>query len=112
MGFTIAGFWSAFYGALIVSIVSVFFNIVLRLDRVRVVLRDERSYELRDVDGTPISWQEARAIIAERYQVPKEVRLQRSHQAHKARRDRQAERKQKRRSHQVSERLTVESHFS
>ncbi len=32
MGFTIAGFWSAFFGALIVSIVSVFFNIVLRDD--------------------------------------------------------------------------------
>jgi len=32
VGFTIAGFWSAFFGALIVSIVSVFFNIVLRDD--------------------------------------------------------------------------------
>ena len=32
MGFTIAGFWSAFFGALIVSIVSLFFNIVLRDD--------------------------------------------------------------------------------
>jgi putative membrane protein len=30
VGFTIAGFWSAFFGALIVIIVSVFFNIVLR----------------------------------------------------------------------------------
>jgi putative membrane protein len=30
VGFTIASFWSAFLGALVVSIVSVFFNIVLR----------------------------------------------------------------------------------
>jgi hypothetical protein len=40
------------------------------------------------------------------------VRQQRSHQARKARRDRQAERKQKRRSRQVSERLTPQSHLS
>jgi putative membrane protein len=30
VGFTLANFWAAFFGALIVSIVSVFFNIVLR----------------------------------------------------------------------------------
>jgi putative membrane protein len=30
VGFTISSFWAAFFGALIVSIVSVFFNIVLR----------------------------------------------------------------------------------
>jgi putative membrane protein len=30
VGFTVANFWSAFLGALVVSIVSVFFNIVLR----------------------------------------------------------------------------------
>jgi transposase len=68
------------------------------LDRVRAVLRDGRPYELRDVDGTPATWQEARAIIAERYQVPEEVRQRNSQRARKARRDEQAERKQKRRS--------------
>jgi hypothetical protein len=68
------------------------------LDRVRAVLRDGRPYELRDVDGTPVTWQEARALIAERYQVPEEVRKRNSQRARKARRDEQAERKQKRRS--------------
>ncbi len=64
----------------------------------RVVLRDRRPYELRDVDGTPLTWQEARAIIAERYHVPEEVRKRNSARARKARRDQQAERKRKRRS--------------
>ena len=68
------------------------------LDRVRAVLRDGRPYELRDVDGTPVTWQEARAIIAERYHVPDEVRARSSKRARKARRDRRAEKKRKRRS--------------
>lgn len=65
------------------------------LDRVRAVLRDQRPYELRTVDGTPITWQEARSIIAERYHVPEEVRQRNSQRARKARRDQRAERKQK-----------------
>lgn len=69
------------------------------LDRVRAVLRDERPYELRDVEGTPLTWQEGRAIIAQRYQVPEEVRRRNSQRARKARRDERAERKRKRRSH-------------
>jgi len=68
------------------------------LDRVRAVLRDGRPYELRDVDGRPVTWQEARAIIAERYHVPDEVRQRNSKRVRKAQRDRRAERKQKRRS--------------
>jgi len=68
------------------------------LDRVRAVLRDGRPYELRNVDGTPVTWQEARAIIAERYHVPAEVRKRNSKRARKAQRDRRAERKRKRRS--------------
>jgi hypothetical protein len=69
------------------------------LDRVRAVLRDGRPYELRDVAGTPVTWEEARAIIAERYPVPEEVRKRNSARARKARRDKRAEKKQKRRSH-------------
>ena len=82
------------------------------LDRVRAVLRDGRPYELRDVDGYPVTWEQAREIILDHYQVPEEVRRQRSHQARKARRDHRAERKQKRRSRQVCERLTPVSHLS
>lgn len=69
------------------------------LDRVRAVLRDGRPYELRDADGTPVTWEEARTIIAERYHVPEEVRKRNSARARKARRDKRAEKKQKRRSH-------------
>lgn len=68
------------------------------LDRVRAVLRDGRPYELRDVDGRPVTWQEARAIIAERYHVPDEVRQRNCKRARKAQQDRRAEKKQKRRS--------------
>jgi transposase len=68
------------------------------LDRVRAVLRDERPYELRDVDGQPVTWQQARAIVTERYQVPEEVRQRNTQRARKARRDRRAERKRMRRS--------------
>jgi len=65
------------------------------LDRVRAVLRDERPYELRDVDGRPVTWEEARAIIAERYHVPEEVRRRTSKRARKHRRDQQAEKKRR-----------------
>jgi hypothetical protein len=71
------------------------------LDRVRAVLRDGRPYELRDLDGQPVTWQEARAIITERYQVPEAVRQRSRQRTRKARRDQRAERKQKRRSRPV-----------
>ena len=69
------------------------------LDRVRALLRDKRPYVLRDADDHPVTGEEARAIILERYQVPEEVRTRSSSRARKARRDRRAERKQRRRSH-------------
>jgi len=62
------------------------------LDRVRAILRDDRPYELRDVDGSPVTWDEARAIILERYQVPDEVRERTSTRARKSRREKKAER--------------------
>lgn len=68
------------------------------LDRVFTVLRENRPYELRDVDGRPVTPREASAIIAERYTVPEEVRKHNSHRARKERAERKAERKQKRRS--------------
>lgn len=71
------------------------------LDRVRAVLRDGRPYALRDVDGTPVTRQQARAIVLERYQVPEEVRQRNTQRARKKRRDQRAERKRKRRSHPV-----------
>jgi transposase len=68
------------------------------LDRVRVILTEDRAYELRDVDGTPVSREQGRAIVAERYIVPKEVRRRNSHRARRERAKQQAERKEQRRS--------------
>lgn len=46
-------------------------------ERVWVVLARRQPYVLRDVDGTPVSPAEAKAIIAERYHVPEDVRRRR-----------------------------------
>lgn len=62
------------------------------LDRVLAVMREDRPYELRDVDGTPVSAEQARAIIAQRYVVPEEVRKRNRRRARRERADRQAER--------------------
>jgi len=69
------------------------------LDRVRVILTEDRAFELRDVDGTPLSRQQAREIVIERYTVPKEVRQRNNRRARRQRAEQQAERKDKRRSH-------------
>jgi transposase len=46
-------------------------------NRIYSVLRDGRPYVLRDVDGSEISVADAKAIIAERYHVPSELRASR-----------------------------------
>jgi transposase len=68
------------------------------LDRVYVILMENRAYELRDVDGTPVTREQARAIIAERYTVPKAVRERNNRQARRQRAEEKAERKDERRS--------------
>jgi transposase len=68
------------------------------LDRVRCVLLEDRPYELRDVDGTPVSPEQARQIIAERYVVPKHIRQRNNRRARRERAEKRAERKEKRRS--------------
>ena len=45
--------------------------------RVLAVLKDDRPYELRDLEGKPISKYEARMLILSRYQVPEEIRRER-----------------------------------
>jgi transposase len=69
------------------------------LDRVHVILTEDRAFELRDVDGTPLSRQQAREIVVERYTVPKEVRQRNNQRARRRRAEQRAERKDKRRSH-------------
>jgi len=67
------------------------------LDRIWVVLKEDRPYELRDVDGRPVTGAEAQRIIAERYTVPAEVR-QRNNQRHRrARAEARAEKQQQKR---------------
>jgi transposase len=66
------------------------------LDRILVVLRDDRPYELRDLDGTPLTVAQARAMVLQRYTVPEEVRRRNNKRARQARADRRAEHKQKR----------------
>jgi transposase len=68
------------------------------LDRIWTILKEDRPYELRDVDGTPVTTQQARHIIAERYTVPKEVRQRNNQRARKMHREQQAEKKHKRES--------------
>jgi len=63
------------------------------LDRVRIVLIEDRPYELRDVDGTPVTVEQARAIIAQRYTVPEEVRQRNNKRARRERAEQQAQRK-------------------
>ena len=46
-------------------------------ERAWIVMARGEPYELRDVDGAPVSAAEAKAIIAERYQVSEEVRRRR-----------------------------------
>ncbi len=62
------------------------------LDRVWVVIVENRPYELRDVDGTPVSPQRARQIIAEKYTVPEEVRKRNNRRARQERAEKRAER--------------------
>jgi len=45
--------------------------------RVLAVLREDRPYELRDIDGRPITREEARRLILLDYQVPEEIKRER-----------------------------------
>jgi len=68
------------------------------LDRVWTMLKEARPYELRDVDGTPVTVAEAREIITQRYTVPKEVRQHQNRRNRQQRLARRAERQQERES--------------
>ena len=68
------------------------------LDRVRVIVTEDRPYELRDVDGTPVTAKQALAIVAERYTVPPDVRRRNNKRARRERAEQRAERKAKKRS--------------
>lgn len=48
------------------------------LTRIVACWRAGQPYQLRDTDGTPVTLEQAREIIAERYAIPKELRTRRS----------------------------------
>jgi transposase len=68
------------------------------LDRIRVIVNEDRPYELQDVDGTPVTGKQALAIIAERYTVPQKVRQRNNKRTRRERADRRAEGKERKRS--------------
>jgi transposase len=68
------------------------------LDRILVVLSQDRPYQLRDVDGIPLSKLEARQIIAERYLVPEAVRQPNNKRRRRERTEQQVENKTMRES--------------
>ena len=45
--------------------------------RVLATLREDKPYEIRDIDGRSVSHEEARKIILSKYQVPEEIRKER-----------------------------------
>ncbi len=67
------------------------------LDRIWTIVKEDRPYELRDVDGTPVTAAQACRIIAERYTVPKEVRQRNNQRARRERVEHWAEKKAKER---------------
>jgi transposase len=66
------------------------------LDRVLAVLRVDQPYEVRDTDGTPLTGQQARALIVERYSVPEEVRQRTNKRNRRQQVDQRAERRARR----------------
>ena len=47
------------------------------LTRIIACWRAGQPYQLRDIDGTPVTIDQARAIIADRYTIPKDLRARR-----------------------------------
>lgn len=72
------------------------------LDRIRTVLLQDRPYQLRDVDGSPVSPEQARRIVADQYSVPEEVRQRNNHRARRQRSQNKAERHFARRAQRES----------
>ncbi len=67
------------------------------LDRIYVILKEERPYELRDVDGRPVTKRQARAICVAQYRVPDEIRRRNNVRQRKARAEERTERRYQRR---------------
>lgn len=79
------------------------------LTRVYVVLRDDRPLELRDVDGSPLSKEQARAICVQRYTVPDEIRRQNNHRVRTQRAEQRIEQRTQRREANQKQRIVQAS---
>ncbi len=66
------------------------------LDRIYVILRDDRPYQLRDIDDTPLTKRRAYDICRQRYHVPDEVRQRNNHRVRQARAEERIERRTRR----------------
>ena len=53
------------------------------LTRIIACWRAGQPYQLRDIDGTTVTTEQARAIIADRYAIPKDLRAKRNTTTHK-----------------------------
>ena len=62
------------------------------LTRVVACWKNQAPYQLRDVDGRPVSTDEARAIIAERYKIPDHIRRTRTTTTRTGRRSKESQR--------------------
>jgi len=62
------------------------------LTRVVACWKNQTPYQLRDVDGRPVDRDEARAIIAERYQIPEHIRRARTTTTGTGRRSKESQR--------------------
>ncbi len=67
------------------------------LNRIYALLRGNRPYELRDVDGRPLTIHQARTICLQQYHVPAEVRRKNNYRARRARADQHTEQRYLRR---------------
>jgi len=63
------------------------------LNRIYAVLRDDRPYELQDINGTPVTKKQARQICLQRYAVPEDVRLRNNYRVRTARTEQKVERR-------------------
>lgn len=67
------------------------------LNRIYAILRQDRPYQLCDVDGTPLDKRQARLICQTQYHVSDEIRRRNNHRARQARQERLVERRYNRR---------------
>lgn len=62
------------------------------LTRIAACWKNQTPYQLRDVDGRPVDLSQARAIIAERYQIPDDIRRARTTTTGTSRRSKESQR--------------------